>query len=442
MTKKSKHNDGWMNIFTKSGYRKYDKKANKVYKNLIRLTEVNLDDLYESEGLGAKIIDTYPHYATKEGFTIEGDEENTIIDKYIDLKINKEIKKHLILDRVHGGSLMFFGLNDGGTTEDELNINNLKSIDFIQVYDRWKVEYNDYDLQSDPSKPNFNKPERYRVTPINGTEFMVHNSRVHILDGLLLSDRRRNELNGWGNSIFQRIFNKLSSCNAVYDNVEDITYDFIQTILKLSNLQQLVYNDETDVINERLNIIDMGRSMMHTIAIDKDESYEKSSSSVTGLDKIIQEFYIILSAVGLIPVTLLMGISPAGENATGQADFENFYGWVESYQKDKLQSILELINYFIINCKDYKIKIPEDTTLRIRFYPIKKPDLKELSEINEKKVKALNDLIDRNVLLPQEVLFILNNDEHSGINIDLEKRKELLLEAEKANVKIKENGNE
>jgi len=418
--------DGWQNLFTKSGFNQYDKKANKQFKINKTLGEYVLDDLYEGEGLGSKIIDVYPLYALKEGFVIEGDPENQILDVYENLKLFKPIKRSLIIDRIHGGSLIFFGLNDGGDAEDEVNLDRLDGIEFTQVYDRWRVQWYDEDLQTDINKPRYNEPEFYRITPINGQEFKVHYSRTYILDGLQVSDRVRNTLRGWGNPVFQEIFTKLSSCMAVFDNVEDVTYDFMQTIIKMDNLQQMIYSDQIDKVRDRMNIIDEGRSTMHTIMLDTKEDYTKSSSSVAGLPQVMQEYYIMLAAVSRLPVTLLMGRSPAGENATGQADFESFYGWVEAYQLDKVQGLVEFINQLIINSKAYKIKLPENGTLKVIFKPIKKPDPKELSEINTKKIEDYSKLIDRNVLLPEEVLWLLNNDKQSGVYIDINKRKELL----------------
>jgi len=439
LPEKSKYNvDGWTNLHTKSGYSQYDKKANVKFLPKARLGEKELNDLYEFEGLGSKIIDIYPQYALKEGFIIEGDEENQITDVIDDLGIMKKVKRHLTVDRINGGSLMFFGLDDGGETDDELNINNLKEISFVQVYDRFRVQIQDSDIQKDPNEPRFNLPEFYEITPENGMQFKAHYSRVHILDGLEVSERSRIALESWGNPVFQEIFNKLSSTVSVFDNVQDITYDFIQTILQIDNLQQMIYAGETDKVRERLNIIDEGRSMMHTILLDSKEKYYKESSTVSGLDKIMQEFYIVLAAVARTPVTLLMGRSPAGENSTGKADFESFYGWVESYQKDKVLGIISTIMFYIENSSEYKITIPEDDILKIKFNPIKKPDLKELSEINKSKAEIYSMYVDRNILLPEEVLYLLENDKDSGITIDLELRKKIMSEMESITPEVKE----
>ena len=41
----------------------------------------------------------------------------------------------------------------------------------------------------------------------------------------------------------------------------------------------------------------------------------------------------MLSAVTNIPQTILFGRSPAGENSTGDSDFENYYNYIERIQK-------------------------------------------------------------------------------------------------------------
>lgn len=39
----------------------------------------------------------------------------------------------------------------------------------------------------------------------------------------------------------------------------------------------------------------------------------------------------MLSAVSEIPVTILFGRSPCGQNATGDSDFEQYYSMVQNY---------------------------------------------------------------------------------------------------------------
>lgn len=45
----------------------------------------------------------------------------------------------------------------------------------------------------------------------------------------------------------------------------------------------------------------------------------------------------MLSALTNIPQTILFGRSPAGMNATGESDFENYYNFIERIQKQDVK---------------------------------------------------------------------------------------------------------
>ena len=61
----------------------------------------------------------------------------------------------------------------------------------------------------------------------------------------------------------------------------------------------------------------------------------------------------LLSAVTCIPQTILFGRSPAGENATGESDLENYYNFVEGIQKRMLKKNIRTLIKAIVQAGVY-----------------------------------------------------------------------------------------
>jgi hypothetical protein len=289
---------------------------------------------------------------------------------------------------------------------------------------------------ADETSERYGKPEFYEVTPTSGVPFKVHWTRCSLLDGVDVPDRERAKEQGWGDSVLQACYIRLAALAGVYCNVESITEDFIQTILKMENLQELIAADQEDLVQKRINIIDQTRHVLNTILLDSREDYDKKASSVTGLDGIIQEFAVALSAVTNIPVTKLMGRSPAGENATGESDMRQWYDEVAALQKDKLRPPLDWVIGVLQDCSEYKL--PGDE-LAVTFLPLWQPTDKEKADAYKTNAEADASYIDRGVLLPEEVVvarFQGEGAEDTGIEVDLEERKRLLEAAAKEKEKL------
>lgn len=64
--------------------------------------------------------------------------------------------------------------------------------------------------------------------------------------------------------------------------------------------------------------------------IDKDDDFSTHQYTFSGLSDVYQQFIMpdISGAAG-IPVTRLFGRSPAGLNATGESDLQNYYDKIE-----------------------------------------------------------------------------------------------------------------
>ncbi len=126
-----------------------------------------------------------------------------------------------------------------------------------------------------------------------------------------------------------------------------------------------------DIVLRRMQLIDKARGILNSMAIDADgESYDFKSVTFAGVKDIIDTTCNMLSAVTSIPQTILFGRSPAGMNATGQGDLENFYNLCERIQKMMLYGNLKTLAEIIFAAAYAKGDLPKKPPVKIKFNPL------------------------------------------------------------------------
>jgi len=404
--KKKFNYDGWKNLFTGQGVVGKDKQLANQFVRGLKLTDTTLDNLYRGDGFGKRIVNLINGEIVREWFEVIGDTDGEINKYLANLKAKSFCGKALRWADVFGGSALVLGLNDGGKFEDPLDINQLKGIEFLRVYDRRRVTWTHQYLYSDPNDKKFGLPQFYDITPVNNTAtvlYKVHESRLILFDGRDVTDQFRVENNGWGDSIYQSIFEQLSNLNGSYFSVKNILDDFIQTIIKLNNLEELLAAGEEDQIRTRMEIMDLSRHIMNMIFIDKNEEYEKKSSTITGIPDVMDRFSLALSAVTGIPLTLLMGQSPAGLNATGASDIRQWYDKISAEQEERFLTAAERLVFLSMVSKEGPTKGKILDGWGVEFNPLWQPTDKEICETRKTQAESDGIYIDRGVLTAEEV---------------------------------------
>ena len=403
---KKMRTDAWANLLTGVGVRGIDRRADTSYNPTKRLTEGVLRDIYRGDGFARKIVDLPAKEMMRNGFTIQGDPEGLVQARFQEIGIHKAVLKTLKWSRLFGGGLGVLGLKDGLDLWKPLNERGLQSIEFMHVFDRYRVQWTTADLYDDPMNPKFGKPKIYTVSPIGvGKTFRVHETRTVIIDGLEVADQDRQSNQGWGDTYIQPAFDQLRQFAAVYGGAELIIEDFIQAVLSIKNLQDMLTTPEgTELVKKRLEMMDLSRHILHIKLLDAEgEQYKKESSSVAGLSDLMDRFAFSLSGVTGIPATKLLGRSPAGMNATGESDIRNWYDDLSAEQEAILSPVYERLCYlqFISKTGGFGGKEPESWT--IEWNPLYQLTEKEQAELYKATAEGDRAYIDAGVLDPAEV---------------------------------------
>src|SRR6185436_11607604 len=124
-------------------------------------------------------------------------------------------------------------------------------------------------------------------------------------------------------------------------------------VVKLRGLIAMLAGPNQDIITKRLSLMDQAKSLVRALVLEAGdgnsapESFERVAMQFSGVPEMLDRFANLLSAVTGIPVTRLMGMAPAGLNATGDSDMRQWFDSVRSYQnrsiKPKLLRLFDLI---------------------------------------------------------------------------------------------------
>ncbi|MDK1020187.1 MAG: DUF1073 domain-containing protein [Candidatus Hydrogenedentes bacterium] len=369
--------DGFANALTGLGDRNHDSRLSTVFRLGRLLTDPRLTALYRGNGLTRRIMNLPAVEMTRNWFTINGDDKDVVLQKLETLGAQEAYTDALTWARLYGGSIILIGLDDGMEIEEPVNTERIRDVMFLHVFDRRDVEIVHESIPKDPTDPLFGKPTQYKITPITGgSQFTAHASRVVRFDGAKIPGRDLQANNWWHDSILEAIYEQVRQIGAVYDSSEFIVNEFIMTIIQIDNMLDTLMAGNDDLLKKRLEMLDLSKHVKNTILLDTKESFSKHSSTVAGLDKLLDSFMMSVSSVTGIPVTLLMGRSPAGQNATGESDIRMWYDSIRSAQRTNLRPRLEMvIRYCFAAAGD------EPETWSIEFNPLWEMNAKEKADI-------------------------------------------------------------
>lgn len=361
-----------------------------------RLDYTELENIYSGDGLAKKIIDLPCEEMTRCGFEIEGAE-----DIYADFEaINAMplVTRALKWADLFGGALIVMIANDGGLLEEPLNEDNVREIESIRIYDRWQVTR--YKKYTDPADKRFGNTELYQISPaVGGNPYIVHESRCIVVDGIDVPDRIREQNDGWGNSKLQHVYDQLVKANDSHYWANGLMERAQQAVHSIPGLTNILRSPGGEnLIRQRVDLVDMSRSVNNAVVIDGEEAYDILSTSFAGVPDIIDRLALALCAVADIPEQLLFGRQVGGINSNGQSSLENWYAKVAAWQTQRLLPIVDRLTTLLLKARgqytdDYEIE----------FEPLWVPSEKEEAETEERKAKTAEIYVNMGALDPSEV---------------------------------------
>ena len=365
-----------------------------------------LTSLYRENWIVQNIIETIPGDMVRKWYTLKCN----VAPEYVDALQRLERKVHLRKSLLEG---MYWGRLYGGAAgiimvrgQDDLT----QPLDYdlilpgcflgLMILDRWSGIYPEMGQVTDPSDPDFELPEYYTIRDEESGTLIskVHHSRILRFTGRELPYNEKIMETYWGESEIEAIYSELVKRDNVSGNIASLTFRANVNYLETDSLDQMLAVNNTEAQRrfwQTLQTQCVIESNFGTRLVNKGDVMHNTQYTFTGLADVYDRVMMDVSGAAKTPVTKLFGRSPAGMNATGESDMNNYYDYIDGLRENQLRPLLErLLPIMALSAWG---TVPDD--LDIDFPPLQTPNSSEIADIVEKKTQAIlaafqSDLID------------------------------------------------
>lgn len=438
--------DGWYNLTTGIGTSR-DKAAQHTFVADALLSDTTLEALFGCDDFAQRIVAAPIEEAMKLGFSVavlptadpaedepgEGAELGAAIAEAIEgWQLADKITEAAIWGRLFGGGAIWVGADDGRSFAEPLDEGRIRTIQFLRVLDRRSLSVRS--VYGGLARAA-GEPETYWVHPIDGTPTtaaqgsslgVVHESRLIVFRGARTTRYRRAQLGGWDDSVLRKCYAILLSAAQNWQSICHLMADLSQAVFSIKNLAAQLKAKQRAAVEERLELVDKSRSTARAIAIDADgEKFERTSSQLTGVPELFDRTNIRVAATAQMPVTVLLGQSPTGFDATGNADFQGWYDTCDRVRTHDLTPRVRRVVLLLLAAKDGPTagRVPE--RVRISWPPLWRGTPKDQAAIAEQRARRNVAYVQAGIYDADEVALAESGDA-SDVQIDRGLRRERL----------------
>ena len=399
--------DGWANLVTGVGTDRRSKRL--AFDPDAILSEELLEQLYVGDAYAGRVCRVVPEEALRQGATVttgDAGADATVKEHLDDFGVNDRLTLAWTWSRVFGGGAVLLGADDGRPPWEPLDETAIREVRFLDVVDARELRPDRY--ETDPRQRLFGEPVTYRLQRTGGggasESALWHRSRVVLFDGAPTTRRRRQLLHGWGESELQRLYTILAHFNGGWEASGTLLQVASESVFKLKGLMSMMAADKKDVLKRRLEMMDLARSVTRSVLLDEGEEYTRTEvGALTGVADLLTKNLLLLSGAAEIPVTVLMGQSPAGLSATGESDVRWFYDRTKSAQERVLLRRHRRVVRVLLAAKNGPTGGRLPAKITITYPPLWQPTPLEAAELRSKQATTDAAYITAQVVTADEV---------------------------------------
>lgn len=410
---------GWINALTGMGTGT-DKSSHTLYGSVAQIMEAEATAIYRGDGLGARVIDLPVRESLRQGYDLffEGDDDADIEGWEAGLSIDREdqrglgtaLRRLLTWREIYGGSALYLICADGRPSWQPLDELSPRLVG-VRALSRWDL------LPPLTWNPDPLAPPDTNTYGLRGGSERLHPSRLIVLGRGDLPRSAPTDTDGWMDSLYVRLYNALSSNGTLDSAAVGVVNNFVMPVQKMAGLRESIANGGQRFL-ERMGLQQLVRSMYRITLLDENESFAYQTTSIAGLPELMDRFPQRVCAITGIPLTLLMGMSPAGLNATGASDIRFFYDNVVSkYQTDILYDVLRRIYTLALRSPQGPTQGREPDKFRLEFRPLYAETPLEMAQRLLVDAQRDNVYIAAGVLTPEEVAVARFADDRGDVEL-------------------------
>lgn len=385
--------------------------------DLVSRNRIQMEAVYRSSWIAGMAVDVVAEDMTREGIEIKStmspDDMEAFEQEMDALQIWNALCDTVKWSRLYGGAIAVLMI-DGQRPETPLRLDTVGKGQFkgLLVLDRWLVQPSLENLVTDFG-PDMGKPKFYTV--VADAQALVnqkiHYSRVIRLEGVQLPYWQRIAENGWGQSVLERLWDRLIAFDSTTQGAAQLVYKAHLRTMKVEKLRDLIAmgGKAFEALMKQIEMIRLYQSNEGMTLLDGSDTFETHQYSFSGLSDLMLQFGQQLSGALQIPLVRLFGQSPAGLNSTGESDLRTYYENIAKQQKNNLQIGITLL-LKVLSRSVFGKPLPKGFSFK--FKPLWQLSDTEKADIAAKVTSAISDAYDSQIIDRTTALKELRQNSH------------------------------
>lgn len=336
--------DGLVNLVTGFGTAR-DKLQSGRFTRQPLLTDEELDALFTHDDLSRRIVTEKPAAALRNGFSMKRngatpteDERRRLLEELKRWQVVKKLLEAKSWGRLYGEGALFT------VYATELQETPIDIEGKARLLDLIVLDKRDYTaVQTDAW---YSEPELYQLNTV-GLEsavgaHIIHKSRLIRFGGALTSRRERRS-RGWvDHSVLQAPYDAIRSFHSAWAAADNRLMDSSQGVFKVKGLFEMISQGDTDLLQKRMEVVDLGRSAARSIILDADdEDFSYVEAGFAGIGEMTEQRARRIAMATGYPRSVLFGDPQSGLSQGTTADRL----WVQQLviEQEEMHDPLELL---------------------------------------------------------------------------------------------------
>jgi phage-related protein (TIGR01555 family) len=354
--------------------------------------------------------------AVRNGWTLKAVSEDEELDdatrdelERYDLKFRlvENLKQLVRFKNIFGIRVAIFEVesDDERYYEKPFNIDGVtkgsyKGISQVDPY--WMMPMLTAEATADPSSIHFYEPEYWIIS---GKKY--HRSHLIIVRGPEPADILKPTYIFGGIPLTQRIYERVYAAERTANEAPLLATNKRTTAIHVDT-EKAILNEDKFIA--KLKFWVKYRDNHAVKVLGKEETMEQFDTSLADFDAVIMNQYQLVSAIGKVPATKLLGTSPKGFNSTGEFETINYHEELESIQKHDMSPLLDRHYMLLEKSLGLTVKIQHV------WEPVDSMTAKQRAELNLTKAQTGVALVESGALSPDEERNRIRDDKYSGYN--------------------------
>lgn len=356
------------------------------------LTDEQIAAAYRGSWLPRKIVDIPALDACRKwrNWQAKADQIERIEAEETRLCVRARVLDAVRKARLWGGASLLIGTGDTDPASplDPERIGT-GGVRYLTVLTRRQIGSGETD--TDPASEWYGQPAYYTMSGQAGGQVRIHPSRLVRFTGAMPPDDDIGMamLGGWGESVLTAALDAMRHADGTAGNIASLVFEAKIDIIRvpdfMANVGDAGYRQK---ILERYSLANAGKGINGTLILDKDEEYETKAAPLSGLTDILMAFLQVVSGAADIPVTRLLGQSPAGLNSTGESDLANYHDRIQAMQELEIGPAMARLDECLIR----SALGGRDPAIYYAWAPLKQMSEREKADILKTKAEAARTL--------------------------------------------------